>query len=106
MSRTDRRVVRTIHAGDAEADGRGNDAPIADRLRHHRVQALLDLQLSHGLKIGAFAARACDDLALLVREQAHGLRAPRIDADDMVHAALRVCDHSAAARKGAPRCSR
>ena len=37
---------------------------------------------------------------MFVREQAHGLRAPRVDADDMLHAVSEVCDHTAAARKG------
>ena len=77
----------------------GNDAPVADRLRHDRVQDLLDLQLAHRLQVGAFAAGARQDLAVFVREQAHGLRAPRVDADDMLHAVSEVCDHTAAARK-------
>ena len=69
---------------------RRDDPPVADRLRHDRVKDLLDLQLAHRLQVGAFAAGARQDLAVLVCEQADGLRPACIDADDVFHA-FREC---------------
>src|SRR5262249_11545001 len=66
-------VVRTIDARDAETDGAGNRGAIRERLFHHLVQDLLDLQLADGLEVRAAAARFREDLAAPVREQADGL---------------------------------
>src|SRR5262249_58315852 len=56
-------VVRTIDARDAETDGAGNRVAIRERLFHHLVQDLLDLQLADGLEVRAAAARFREDLA-------------------------------------------
>ncbi len=81
----DNRVFRPIDAGNPEADGCRHDAAVADRLGHHVVQDLLDVQLTGGLKIGASGARFGDETAVLVRQVTHGLRATRVDAQHVNH---------------------
>src|SRR5262249_42377464 len=82
--RADRPVlIRSIDAGDAEADCRRRDRAIADRLLHHLVQDLLDGELACGMKIRAGAARFADDRTCGVGEKAHRLRAACVDAKNM-----------------------
>jgi hypothetical protein len=49
------------------------------------MQDFLDLQLAGRLEVGALAADARENLALFVGEEAHGLRASRVDTDDVLH---------------------
>ena len=87
---------RMMPATTAESSGRstpaiprqiaaGTIAAIADRLVHHVVQHLLDLQLAGRLQVGAAGARLGDERAVLVRELTDRLRAARIDAEDVNH---------------------
>ena len=81
----DDRILRPIDAGNPETDRRRHNPATADRLGHDVVDDLLDVQLACGLKIGAARARLRDEGAVFVRELAHGLRAARIDAENMQH---------------------
>ena len=55
MSLIGLRVSRPIDAGDTEADGVRRDVAVAERLVHHPMQDLLDLELAHDLQVGADA---------------------------------------------------
>jgi len=61
------------------------------------VENLLDLQLTRRLEVGAFAARAGDDLPLFVGEQAHGFRASRVYPYDIWHSGVQERFRGAAA---------
>ena len=65
----DRRVLRTVDAGDAEADGRRDDALIRHGFFHHRVQNLLELELADRLEIGPRAPGRRHDTGLRRRPE-------------------------------------
>ena len=79
------RVVRPIDAGDAEADRGRAIVEIADRLLHHLVEDLLDLELADGLQVRAAAARLRQHLAALVGELTDRLGPARVDAQYVNH---------------------
>ena len=78
-SADDRRIVRAIHAGDAQTDRGRRFVMTVQRLGHHSVEYLLDLELSDRLEVGAAAARLAQNLPLGIGQQAHRLRSPRVD---------------------------
>ena len=78
-----RGVGLAIDAGNAETDGRRLQIPIAERLFHHRVQDLLELEFARRLQVGAAAARLGDDAPALVRKQTDRLRSASVDAQDV-----------------------
>ena len=86
----DGRVLRTVDAGDAEADGGGNGILLRHRFFHHGVQNLLELQLAHALEIGAGAFGRRHDPAFVVAQKANGLCAADVDAKN-VHEISRRC---------------
>jgi len=83
------RVSRPIDPSDTQADGVQLDVAVTECLVHHSMQDLLDTELTHHLQIGARRTRLGKDLAAIVREQAHRLRSPCIDAE-YVHRSAQV----------------
>ena len=75
------RIARPIDAGNPQADRRRHDRPLAERVLHHLIQDLLDLELAHRLQIGAAAARLGNDPPVAVSQLADRLGAAGIDAD-------------------------
>jgi hypothetical protein len=79
----DRRIVRPVHAGDAEADRVGHEIAARERLLHHAVEDLFHFQLALGLEIGARPACRREHAAVCVGEQADGLRASSVESEYM-----------------------
>ena len=78
-----RRVVGTIHAGDAQTNRRRDDPAIAEGLLHHAIEDLLDFELAQRLEVGAAATRFGQDPAVGVGQLTDRLGAAGVDADDM-----------------------
>src|SRR5262249_37814982 len=65
----------------------GRDGAIADRAPDHVAERRLDAGFAGDMQIRAGPSRVGEDPAVRVREQTHGFRCARVDAD-YVHEAL------------------
>ena len=81
----DREVGFTVDTGHPETDCGRHDAALAERVLHHLMEHLLDLQLAGGLQVRAAAARFGEHAGLLVGELTDCFRAAGIDAEDVQH---------------------
>jgi hypothetical protein len=79
----DRRIFRTIDAGDAETDGGRNSGVRRHRLVHDCVENLLELQFADRLQVGAGPFGGRQHATVLVTEDTDGLRAADVDAEDV-----------------------
>ena len=77
------RFLRSIDAGDAEANSRRHRTARRNRFLHDRMEDLLELELSDRLKVRAGAGRGGHDPPVIVAEQAGGLGPPDVDAENV-----------------------